>query len=82
MQIKSKRDVNRVTKSECVPDKSDNGQVAEPIRFKRETNEMGLGAPSVGAPFDPKPEEAEEIKRLVTAALSEFSEKPGSRKYG
>lgn len=74
--------MNRVTKSECVPDKSDKREAAEPIRFKRETNEIGLGAPSVGAPFEPKPEEAEEIKQLVTAALAELSGKPGSRKYG
>lgn len=69
-QVKSKRDVNRVTKSECGPDKT------EAIRSKR------ADPPVLGAPSDTKQSEAEQIKQLVTTALAQLSEKPDSRKYG
>lgn len=84
--MKSKRDVNKVTKSECAPEKR---EATEPIRSIRETEQAGLGAPTglgapaaLGAPFQTDPAEAEKIKELVTGVLTQLSQKPDSRKYG
>lgn len=82
--------MNKVTKSECAPDKCYDREAEVPIRFKRQTNlngieteTSGLGAPTgLGAPSDTDPAEAENIKELVTSALTEFNKKPNNKNYG
>ncbi len=66
--------MNRVTKSECGPDKSDK-------RDKRQTNEIGLGAPALGAPTDADADDIKEIEQLVSVALTELGKKPDSHQY-
>lgn len=68
--------MNTITKSECVPEKS------ESVSYKREINQAGEAPTGLGAPFQTDPAEAENIKELVTSALAELSQKPNSSKYG
>lgn len=65
--MKSKRDVNTVSKSECGPDKN----------FVRSRRDEAV----LGAPVNTDPSEDDKIKQLVTTALAELNEKPDSRKY-
>jgi len=71
--VKSKRDVNKVTKSECAPDKCND----QPIRVKRGTEHK-----LVGAPTETDADDTKTVEKLVTDALAELSQKPDSRKYG
>lgn len=83
LQVKSKKDVNKVTKSECGPDKVVKAEMAESIRSRKLTNEMELDAPPVlGAPFESDPDEADHITKLVSDALAVYSQQPASPKYG
>lgn len=71
LQVKSKGDVNKVTKSECRPEKAE------------KSNEIGLETPAMlGASFESDPAEAEYIEKLVSDTLAALSEKPDSQKYG
>lgn len=60
--------MNKVTKSECIPDKRD----------KRATVHQEL----VGTNTETDSSEAEQIRKLVTDALAELNQKPDNRKYG
>ncbi|KAG4075490.1 hypothetical protein HA402_003315 [Bradysia odoriphaga] len=83
IEVKSKRDVNRVTKSECKPDKSNKIEMAEPIRSKKDTNEMELQTPEIlGGLTETDPDEAKYVEKIVSDALSAYSQTPDSNKYG
>ncbi|XP_037025759.1 putative cysteine proteinase CG12163 isoform X2 [Bradysia coprophila] len=83
IEVKSKRDVNRVTKSECKPDKSNKMEMAEPIRSKKDTNDMELETPEIlGGLIETDPDEAKYVEKIVSDALVTYSQIPDSQKYG